>query len=280
MSILFFSPSVRIALRIGLLLAVAALLPGSRLYAHDFWIEPTTFQARPGDEVALILRVGQDLQGDRLPYINDWFSDYRVVAPSSTRPVNGMMGDDPAGSFVALEPGVYVVGYRSTRDFVEMKPEKFRSYLEDEGLERIIALRAEQGDSARPARENYSRCAKSLIEVGTGAAGETYDEALGYTLELIPEKNPYKLKPGDALPLRLLYLGAAIEGVLVQGLVSTAPDRRVSARTDEQGRVALRLDQPGVWLIKAVHIIATPPEVKTAEWESFWASLTFRLPDG
>jgi len=277
---LYLSPSVRIALLIGLLVAVAALLPGSRLYAHDFWIEPTTFQATPGDEVALILRVGQDLQGDRLPYINDWFSDYRVVAPSSTQPVNGMMGDDPAGSFVALEPGVYVVGYRSTRDFVEMKPEKFRSYLEDEGLERIIALRAEQGDSARPARENYSRCAKSLIKVGTGAAGETYDEALGYTLELIPEKNPYEMKSGDALPLRLLYLGAPIEGVLVQGLVSTAPDRKVSARTDEQGRVALRLDQPGVWLIKAVHIIATPPEVKTADWESFWASLTFRLPGG
>ena len=33
----------------------------------------------------------------------------------------------------------------------------------------------------------------------------------------------------------------------------------------------------GVWLIKAVHMIAAPPG-SGAEWESFWASLTFALP--
>jgi len=260
----------------ALALVAVLLAPVGRLYAHDFWIEPTIFSAQPGDEVALVLRVGQDLSGDRLPYINDWFSDYRVVAPSETRPIDGMMGDDPAGTFDALEPGVHVVGYRSTRDFVEMEPEKFRSYLADEGLEHVVALRAERGESELPAREYYSRCAKALVNVAGAKAGDV-GVNLGYTLELIPDANPYELRAGDDLPLRLLYLGEPIEGILVQAFTASAPDSPVALRTDTAGRVSIPLARPGLWLVKAVHIIETPPKIAQADWESYWASLTFEL---
>lgn len=261
------------------MLAVMTALPIDRLYAHDFWIEPINFLPAPGEEVSLVLRVGQDLSGDRLPYINDWFSDYRVVGPSGSRPIAGLMGDDPAGSFEASEPGMHVIGYRSTRDFVELEPAKFRSYLRDEGLERVIAIRAARGAAESAAREYYSRCAKSLIKVGAGGAGETFSASLGYTFELIPEENPYAKAPGDSLPLRLVYRGEPIEGILVQGFAAAAPERKISARTNAGGRVVLRLDRPGMWLVKAVHMIETPAAVTAADWESFWASLTFRLPD-
>ena len=55
------------------------------------------------------------------------------------------------------------------------------------------------------------------------------------------------------------------------------PDARVTARTDAQGRARLRLDRPGVWLVKAVHMIPAPAGAG-ADWESFWASLTFERP--
>ncbi len=276
-----WSPPSRFRTRLVAVLVVSlcAALFAARLYAHDFWIEPTRFEAQPGDRVPLILRVGVDLAGDRLPYINDWFSDYRVVAPSGPRPITGLLGDDPAGSFEALEPGVHLIGYRSTRDFVEMEPKKFRSYLEEEGLEHVIALRAERGTSERPAREYYSRCAKSLVAVGDPVKGSAFSTILGYTLELVPERNPYGLAPGDSLPLRLLYRGEPIAGVLVQAFAATAPASKVTARTDGDGRVQLRLDRPDLWLVKAVHIIETRADVEGADWESFWASLTFRLSD-
>lgn len=260
------------------LLLLLATLPGQRLYAHDFWIEPTAFSAAPGEEVSLILRVGQDLSGDRLPYINDWFSDYRVVSRAGAWSVEGLMGDDPAGSFVAREPGVHVVGYRSTRDFVELGPEKFRSYLVDEGLEHVIATRESRGEANAPAREYYSRCAKALIDVRGAADGVTHAKVLGYTLELIPERDPYRLAPGDELPLRLTYEGEPIAGILVQAFTAEHGARKFRARTDADGRVVLPLDRAGLWLVKAVHMIETPPDVTRADWESFWASLTFRLP--
>lgn len=260
-------------------LAVAAVLPLERLYAHDFWIEPTDFVPATGDRVPLVLRVGEDLSGDRLPYISDWFSDYRVVGPGGSRPVDGRMGDDPAGSFEAEQSGIHVIGYRSTRDFVELEPEKFRSYLEDEGLEGIIALRIERGESGRPAREYYSRCAKSLVAAGDGEPADSFSTGLGYTLEILPEANPYGLSPGDILSLRVIYRNEPIEGILVQGFTASAPADKVTGRTDANGRVALPLERAGLWLLKAVHMIETPADVEGAEWESFWASLTFRLPD-
>ncbi|HEX5719080.1 MAG TPA: DUF4198 domain-containing protein, partial [Thermoanaerobaculia bacterium] len=105
-----------------------------------------------------------------------------------------------------------------------------------------------------------------------GSSG--YDRELGLELELIPERDPYALKPGEALPVRLLYRGKPLDGALVVAIAP--PDARVSART-AGGRVSLALDRPGLWLIKAVHMIPAP-EGSGAEWESLWASLTFELP--
>lgn len=246
--------------------------------AHDFWIEPTHFIADPGDEIPIVLRVGQDLNGDTVPYINDWFSDYRVITPTGSEPIDAMLGDDPAGLFIAGEPGMYLIGYRSTRDFVELPPEKFRSYLRNEGLERIIDRRSERNETNLPARELYSRCAKSLLRIGAGGPDGAYRLNLGYTLELMPERNPYTLSPGDSLPIVLLYDGKPLADALIVAFTSDRPEDKSRIRTGADGRAELTLDRPGLWLIKSVHMIPTDPDHGRAEWESFWASLTFRLP--
>jgi uncharacterized GH25 family protein len=260
----------------GLLVVLAGFFTDA-LRAHDFWIEPSAFNAEVGDRIDLVLRVGQDFNGDSQPYITDWFTDYRVQSPDGTHPIEGLMGDDPAGGFSATAPGTHVVGYRSTRDFVSLEPEKFRTYLQAEGLDEIIRLREVRGESDRPAPEYYSRCAKSLIRVGRNSQG--YDAVLGYTLELIPERDPASMQPGDKLPLRLVYQSEPIKGVLVIAFTSDNPDEKITSRTDDEGRVRLPLPESGIWLIKAVHMIEVPADNKVAEWESFWASLTFVLPE-
>jgi uncharacterized GH25 family protein len=245
--------------------------------AHDFWIEPTEFNPEIGSSVDLFLRVGMDLNGDSVPYIPDWFSDYRVTDQTGARPVTGITGDDPAGRFSVKERGAHIISYRSTRDFVELDAEKFHTYLKKEGLENIIARRAESDQDSLPGREYYSRCAKSLLYAG-GVGPETHHlKPIGYTLELVPERDPLSMQPGDELPVQLLYREAPLPGVLVIAFTSDKPDEKVSVRTDEEGRVRLPLAHTGLWLIKAVHMISTGADNKKADWESFWASLTLRL---
>ena len=78
-------------------------------------------------------------------------------------------------------------------------------------------------------------------------------------LELIPEKNPYALRPKSSLPLQLLYRGKPLPGALIIAIPKADPNRVVSARSDAHGRVRLGLHSPGAWMIKAVHIVPAPP---------------------
>jgi len=257
----------------------AILLPliAMPLSAHDFWLDPSTFHAKIGDEVSLTLRVGENLRGDTLPHIDDWFSDFSVLSDAGLRPVEGIMGDDPAGRFVTAVTGTHVIGYRSTNSFVELESQKFHAYLAKEGLESVVNNRTQHGNADKAGLEYFSRCAKTLVSVGEGKSGNTFNKALGYTLELIPELDPYAMTPGESLPIQLLYDSKPIEDVLIVAFTKADPEQKFSARTDGSGRAMVDLDRPGIWLIKAVHMIEASAADPRADWESFWASLSFQL---
>jgi uncharacterized GH25 family protein len=266
------------------LLLVVVSIPAAR--AHDFWIEPSTFIPAPGQRVAVRLRVGQELRGDPVPRELGLLQRFVMVGPGGEGPVPGLPNTDPAG-FAAFEsPGLYTVVYDSGRHPLELDAAKFEQYLRQEGLEKIADLRVRRGQTAAGAKEVFSRCAKSLIaasatgavNVAGNAGGSRYDRPLGQRLELVPEKNPYTLTGGGELPVRLLYEGKPLAGALVVALPKDRQAAPVSARSDSRGRVRLKLDHPGFWLVKAVHMIPAPPDAG-ADWESFWASLTFGVPE-
>jgi len=50
------------------------------------------------------------------------------------------------------------------------------------------------------------------------------------------------------------------------------------ARSDQNGRATFAIDEAGPWLVKAVHMVPAAAG-SNADWESFWASLTFEMRD-
>jgi uncharacterized GH25 family protein len=258
----------------GLALLLTALSVPTR--GHDFWIEPSAFTPAPGQRVDVRLRVGEHFRGDPVPRNPERIERFAAVGPSGETPVAGTPGVEPAG-FVALgKPGLHLLVYDGNHASVELEGEKFEQYLREEGLEAVSALRAKGGQTGAPVKEVYSRCAKSLVAVGS-SAGPGYDRSLGLPLELVPEANPYTLKKGEELPVRLYYGGKPLAGALVMALQKDRPEPKLSVRSDSKGRVRLQLGRPGVWLVKAVHMVPAPKETG-ADWESFWASLTFEVP--
>lgn len=250
-----------------------ALALAGRLAAHDMWIEPSTFFPENGENVAVRLRVGQDMLGDPLPRDSSLINQFFVQNAAGKKPLAGREGRDPAGVLRGGEPGLLVLGYRSNRSNTEQTVEKFSRYLKEEGLDAVAAQMARRKPGADMVRELYSRCAKSLLQTGTPKAGEA-DSALGFTLELVAERDPYLLHAGDMLPIRLTYEGKPLAGALVVAMNRMNPMQKLTARTDKAGRVRFRMNGDGMWLIKAVHMVPAPAESK-ADWESFWASLTF-----
>ena len=243
--------------------------------AHDMWIEPATFAPETGQIISLKLKVGQDLLGDPLPRNSSLINQFIFEDSEGRKPVVGRDGSDPAGYVRAASPGLLVIGYRSNPSAVDLPADKFNQYLKEEGLDAIAALRARRNETSATAHELFARCAKSLVLSGPPARAQG-DRRLGFTLELVAERNPYTIREQDALPVRLTYEDRPLAGALVVAMNRLNPSEKVSARTDKDGRVRLNLKSGGMWLIKAVHMIPAPNGSK-AEWMSYWASLTFEL---
>ena len=270
------SPSLSPSMFHRLTLVVAAVaLSGASLIAHDMWIEPVTFSPERGQIVSVRLRVGQDLLGDPLPRDPALVNQFVVEDTAGRRPVIGRDGADPAGFFLVNSPGLAVIGYRSNPSAIEMAAEKFNQYVKDEGLDAVAALRARRNETGASAHEIFSRCAKSLVLSGSPSDAQG-DRRLGFTLELVAERNPYALRAGQDLPVRLTYENRPLAGALVVAMNRLNPSEKLTARSDNDGRVRFKLRPGGMWLIKAVHMVPAPAGTK-AEWASFWASLTFEL---
>jgi len=251
------------------------MLGGVSGAAHDMWIEPARFAPQPGEIVAVRLRVGQDLLGDPIPRDPSLINQFIVEDSAGRKPVVGRDGADPAGFVRMALPGMMVIGYSSKPSAVELSAEKFNQYLKEEGLDAVAAVRARRNQVSQGAHEIFSRCAKSLVI--SGPSGEKVDRRLGFTLELVAERNPYELKASEELPVRLIYQDRPLAGALVIAVNRANPSEKLRIRTDREGRVGLRLTDPGFWLVKAVHMIPAPSG-SNAEWASYWASLTFELP--
>ncbi|MBI4469335.1 MAG: DUF4198 domain-containing protein [Acidobacteria bacterium] len=262
--------------RLGALLVAASVLGSAPLFAHDLWIEPTTFAPDPGQVVGVRLRVGEDLLGDPVPRNPALVNQFVVEDAGGRKPVIGRDGADPAGFFRVAMPGLLVIGYLSNPSAIEMEAEKFNRYLKEEGLDAVSALRARREESTAGARELYSRCAKSLVLSGSPNK-EQGDRLIGLPLELMAELNPYAIRAGEELPVRLTYEKRPLAGALVVAVNRLNPAEKQSACTDSHGRVRFRVRSGGLWLVKAVHMVPAPAGAN-AEWSSFWASLTFELP--
>ena len=300
-------PEARRIASVGI--ALCTLLAAAPALAHDFWIEPDRFRPRAGDVVTVRLKVGERFEGDPVPRSDALIERFALVTEGGETPVVGRDAAEPAGRVRAAAPGPAVLAYRSRTTPLELDARKFETHLAEEGLESIIEARARRGDSAKPGKEIFSRCAKSLLAIGppagadaappavgagaaspgprtrtsSGATGKgrlpLYRRPLGLTLEIVPEADPYDLKPGARFPVRVLHEGRPLGSVLVVAMNAEDPAKRVSARSDKAGRASLVLERPGFWLVKAVH--ARPaPKVSDADWESLWASLTFEVPGG
>ena len=178
------------------------------LLAHDFWIEPSAFRVEVGARVSVSLRVGEHYKGDPVPRNPARIRKLTLVGQSGETEVPGKDGDDPAGTVIVPAAGLYLIGYHNRPSSITLEAPKFEAYLKEEGLEQVSTQRAERGESEKPAREIYSRCAKALLRAGAGAAGG-HDRRLGLPLELVPEADPYDEDGAASLPVRLLLRGPA-----------------------------------------------------------------------
>lgn len=259
--------------RFGLLLS-ALLGLAAPAAAHEFWIEPANFRPPVGKPVDVRLLVGQEFRGDTMIYLPESFERFVTVNARGTRNIPGVPGDDPAARLTPVDTGLLLVAYQSTRYTLDMDAPTFEKYLEKEGLDGVRTLRAQRGERDKPVHEVYSRCAKSLLAVGGRDDGLDAKRPIGLRLEIVPQTTIYRLKRGQALEVQVLYENRPLANAQVLAFSKKKLKTQLAQRTDAEGRARFVLPHADIWMLSAVHMIPAPAEAK-ADWESFWASLSF-----
>jgi uncharacterized GH25 family protein len=261
-----------------LLTLTVAMLAVSPALSHEFWIEPEDYSIAQGDRIRADLKVGQDFKGDAFPFIASRFVTFQRHDQLGDSDVEGMAGDLPALAQVPRTEGLTQFTYLSTdRQLTFTDWQKFNEYLEYEGLNAIPARHDARGLPRDRIREIYIRCAKTLVNVGPDVTGQ--DRATGLPLELVAEQNPGAIGAGEDMRFRLLWQGAPLpdtQVALFKKGSEAAGATRALTRTDADGYASFTLPAEGTYLASAVHMIEPAAETE-ADWQSYWASLTFAV---
>ena len=269
-------------MQIILYLAVSAItgLASLASHAHEFWIEPSDFQPKPGDRLTVDLVIGTDFQGLSSPYTPDEIAAFAMVDAAGETPIKGRFGDMPAGQITLAQTGLTLLYHQTSPLFVNYrKPEKFISFATEKGFAEIAARYQQAEVENFQLVEQYRRFAKSLVMVGT-AAGQ--DQLLGLEMELVALTNPYQHPAPEKFRMAVYESGVPQPGAQVTVFIRHAP-RDIEQEiivADEDGQIQMPLLPGRQYLFDSVklHRLKNPDTEKDAEWESLWASLTFAVP--
>ncbi|MFS4583301.1 DUF4198 domain-containing protein [Phaeobacter sp. C3_T13_0] len=271
------------------LIALAGNATGGAALAHEFWIAPEKYQVKLGDSVQAGLRNGENFKGARLPYFDKNIARFAVWDQTETHPYNGRMGDMPALQLDPPPDGLLVVihetqpahlSYDSWEDFA-----KFAAHKDFANIKSRHDARQLPRDGFA---ERYTRHAKSLIAVGTGAG---IDHATGLLTEFVALANPYTDELSNGFPVELHFQGSPRADAQIE-VFERAPDKTVSVtltRTDAKGRATLPVKSGHTYLLDAVVLVPLDPNTEAGDdtatktqpgpvWQTHWAALTFAIP--
>lgn len=248
--------------------------------AHEFWLMPPQFFVAPGTTLNLHLFVGENFTGERWAGKSNRVTRLAHYAPLGSEDLlaAATAADTLQPNVTFAQPGTHMVVLATNNSFITLEAEKFNAYLKEDGLDYILLQRQQSGTLNKPSREAYSRCAKTLVQVGNPVASDTaraWSRPAGMALELVPEQNPYALKMGGSLTVRVLADGQPKAGQLVQVWQRSAgqPVKITKLHSNQNGRVLFRLTTSGQYMISTVRMV--PASLPGAEWQSNWSTLTF-----
>jgi uncharacterized GH25 family protein len=265
-------------------LASVLLLAGTAV-AHDLYIVPGQFRATVGQPVTIGYHSGDGFPEStqnpaRLQNATLYSADGKVSlepradAPPAAAGAAPVAAKRSIATATVPKSGHYITTIvAGTRTF-SMKADEFLDYLKEEGLTHVIEARTKSGEANKDASERYTKYAKSIFLAG--APNDFFKKVIGLPIEIVPEKDPYALKPGESLPVRVLVRGTPAAGLEIRTASSgtEGPQLVSSGKTGADGRISIPV-APGPYRLHALHMERVTDG--SADWESLWATLTFEV---
>lgn len=171
-------------------------------------------------------------------------------------------------------PGVAAIWVESKPRSIELTAAQVAEYFEE--IDATESIRKAWAAVAEPKRwrETYVKLAKTFVRSGKGGDAGAWAEPVGMALEIVPERDPTRLRAGDEFPVRVFRNAGPARGFAL-GLVGEGDAHGLLRTTDENGRVRFRLERSGQWLLRGTDLRRST--AKDIDWESEFTTLTVEV---
>lgn len=256
-------------------------MPFAPAVAHEYWIEPESYQVAADDSIQAHFKNGQEFAGITLAFFDRSSLRFEQMFDGQVTPITARSGDSPAVQLEALnKDGLLVLAYETTQSKITYREwPKFLKFAEHKDFPDAAADHVANGWPQGNFKESYSRHVKSLVGVGTSLGS---DAELGLQTEFVALTNPYADGFDGQMSVALMYQGEPRADAQVEVFERT-PDDKVNItlhRTDMQGHATIPVLAGHDYLFDAVVLRPAPASEDPGApvWETLWAALTFAVP--
>lgn len=266
-----------------LLLLVVCLCISCLLTAHEFWLQPEKYFYTIREIADIKFRVGENFTGDNWNGNREKIKQLTHYLPTgSTTDLTDKLSMNKGDSIKLplQQAGTHMVIFNSTNSFIDLEPEKFKAYLEEDGLDKALIYRAQNNETGKNGREFYQRSVKTIIQIGNERTNAC-EEPTSLPLDIIPTENPYEppgMQPSQELPtvrFKVLFKGKAMANLLVKTWFRNAKGgiQMETYRTNNRGFISAKRHS-GPFMVSTVYMERLTGDTG-ADWQSYWASVNF-----
>ena len=240
-------------------------------FSHELWLEPVQFNLQPNDKLQAHIKVGQNFNGEKYPYIGAETVKLNLFQNQKAIKLKHRDGDYPAIQAVLSKKGSYVLSYQSVPELLEYDNyEKFKSFLEEQGL-----WDKNKFHNVEKITETYTRFAKSIIIAGNEKGS---DHKTGLLFEMVLKEPIRNAKVNSYLPVKLLYHNKPYANSQITVFRSFEKTLNIDKiKTNSAGEANIPIKKGGLFLLNAVHFSENNNKKIPAKWQSLWSSLTFEI---
>ena len=265
----------RTTIQAGLLASLLAVWGAAdAAQAHSPYLRPNVFDATRRDHVTVEAAFTEDVFNAEVVMRSDYF---HIVGPNGDMPITAVTYLRDLAVFEAPTPvdGLYRLssGARIGRNA--------QMYQTPSGWKMV----GEEDTPPPPRAElvEVQSITTADVYVVRGAPDTAAMQPIGKGLELVPLIQPQDIVAGEDAPFQLLFDGQPLAGAAVTVFREAGQydGNKIEAEptTDADGRVTLKVGDPGAYMTQVRHRIAAPAGAETP-YRSYTHTLTFAAQVG
>ncbi|MCD6454259.1 MAG: DUF4198 domain-containing protein [Candidatus Aminicenantes bacterium] len=212
--------------KISVVFTILFLITGFS-FAHSLWITLDRYRINPGEKAIYYIGYGHKYLSIEERVVNlqenyqKMFKKVEVYRPDGKKVI--LIPEKGAGKINADVEGTYVICTESVR---------------------------KAGEPYGPS----GKYAKTILQVGKKTTDPSRN--CGFRVEIIPLKNPEEIRPGEYLPVKIIFEGKPLSTFVYATYSGYKPVEDafpVMTRSNSDGIAKIKISNPGEWMILVSH---------------------------